>query len=138
MFTWQYIVQAAVYGIPLYPTEHLCGYMSILNNMAWWYFTITHFLASYKVCMLFYYSLHNLYHILTVFETQTFYLPFLCCVILLLVFSFIAATLDIQVYLCMFQTNTRYIMWEFLQNYFKFLIDKNVIRNECIRIKMRL
>lgn len=40
-------------------TKYLCGCMSPLSNMAWWCFTITQLLASYKVCMLFYYPLHN-------------------------------------------------------------------------------
>lgn len=52
-----------------------------------------------------------------------------------------ATYLFIQVYLCMlFRTKYKYkhIMWEFLQNCFKFLIDKNVMRNERVRVEMGL
>lgn len=73
--TWLHmIIQVAVNHCINQPSLRLHVY--ILNNTAGWYFTIAHFLASYKVCMLFYYPLHNLHDVLTTHEPQTFYLSF--------------------------------------------------------------
>lgn len=92
-------------------TKYLCGCMSPLSNMAWWCFTITQFLASYKVCMLFYYPLHNdvPLHDVVHNSRKPFYLSrcsVLCCVrscfVVLRIYS--CSFGFIQVHLCMFKT----------------------------------
>lgn len=130
-------------------TRYLCGCMSSLSNMAWWCFTITQFLASYKVCMLFYYPLHDdvPLHDVAHKQPQTV-LPLLRSAVPLCVWvqsscscSHLLQQLRIHPSSFVYVQNQiqyKHIMWEFQQNCFKFLIDKNVMRNECIRAEMGL
>lgn len=102
---------------------------------AWLCFTFVHFLASYKACVLFYYPLQNLQDILH--RSREHFLLFSqlrMCVIFFSSFFFEYPSL------VMYDSNKTkykyksiYYMWEFAQKCFKFLIDKNVMRNVFIK-----